>query len=133
MANSNVNAGKASSGSGSDTTELILNRVSMALLIAGGLFFIYEGSMLVEMHRDSPDKIPPKVAVAGSLTIFLGIISIAFAVLHLFFDGTFASYLKSMQEAAKSVKKNATNAGKGVANASTNAANAAARATANAR
>lgn len=103
--NSNTNA-KPSAGS---NTELILNRVSMALLVAGGLFFIYEGSTLVEMHRDSPDKIPPKVAVAGSLTILLGVISIAFAVLHLFFDGTFAGYLKNMQDAAKSIKKNATN------------------------
>lgn len=77
--------------------EIILNRVSMVLLVGVGVFFIYEGSTLIELHRESPEKIPAKVAVAGSLTIFLGVASILFAGLHLFFAGA---------EAMKQTKKN---------------------------
>lgn len=66
------------------SSDELLNRISMILLIVGGLFFLYEGSVLVNMHAEDPQKISPKVAVAGSLTIFLGFISLCFAVLHIF-------------------------------------------------
>jgi len=66
--------------------ENFANRLSMATLVIAGMFFIYEGSVLIELHRENPKKISNKVVVAGTLTIVLGVISIAFAVLHLFFE-----------------------------------------------
>ena len=78
-------------------TENLLNRVSMAALFLGGIFFIYEGAVLVDSRRENPSKIPEKVAVAGSLTILLGILSIAFAVLHLFMSGGDLNFKKFMK------------------------------------
>jgi hypothetical protein len=66
--------------------ENLANRLSMITLVVAGLFFIYEGSVLVQMRNDNPKKVSNKVAIAGWLTIALGIISIGFAVMHLFFD-----------------------------------------------
>lgn len=119
-------------------TEKLLNRVSMLSLIAAGIFFIYEGSILVEMHRDSPSKIPSKVAVAGALTIFLGVLSLGFALVHLFFEGGGSDFFDKMKQglvatkdSTKNTVKNTTNnAAKAASNTLNNTMNNAARAAA---
>jgi len=62
--------------------EYLINRISMVSLIAGGMFFIYEGVTYMNMKRDNPDKVPDKIYAAGVFTILLGIVSIAFGALH---------------------------------------------------
>lgn len=69
------------------STETLLNRISALCLVGGGIFFVYEGAVLVDLHRKNPERIPKKIAVAGALTIFLGVLSLGFAALHYFFDG----------------------------------------------
>lgn len=66
--------------------ETTANRLSMVTLILGGLFFIYEGTVLIILHRENPKRISSKLVAAGTLTIALGVISIAFAILHLFLE-----------------------------------------------
>lgn len=81
----------------SSTLEMILNRASIIALIVAGVFFIYEGAVLVDMHRSNPRQVPAKIAVAGSLTIFLGVLSLAFVAVHLFLDGSFSGYMKALK------------------------------------
>lgn len=87
--------------SGVSKTEWFLNRASMLLLIGAGIFFIYEGAILVDVHRQNPEKVPGKVAVAGSLTIVLGVVSLVFAVLHFFIDGSASEFFKKMKIGVK--------------------------------
>lgn len=78
------------------STEKLLNRVSVICMIVGGVFFLYEGGILLDMHRSNPEKVPSKVAVAGTLTILLGVVSLLFAFLHFIFDGTAAAMISKM-------------------------------------
>jgi len=84
------------------SVEAVLNRVSVISLVVGGIFFLYEGSVLVDMHRSNPEKIPPKIAVAGSLTILLGVVSLAFAVFHFVLDGSWKTFVQSIKNAKPS-------------------------------
>ena len=89
------------------SVELILNRVSMIALVVAGIFFLYEGGVLIDSHRQNPQRIPAKVAVAGTLTIILGIISIGFAILHFFFDSGDTNLFKSNSNTNSNSKINA--------------------------
>lgn len=90
-------------------TEKALNRVSMVALVIGGGFFIYEGAVLIDMHRSNPSKVPKRIAVAGALTVFLGVLSLAFVLLHLFLDGTMASVTQALQAKATNTRNSNVN------------------------
>lgn len=61
--------------------EYILNRASMVALIIAGIIFIYQGLMYIKMKNNNPD-LPDKLYVAGSLTLFIGVVEILFGVAH---------------------------------------------------
>lgn len=87
MPSSNANSAVAKSNAAIQKlhkSEKLLNIVSIITLILAGLFFLYEGSVLVNSHRENPQKVSSKLAVAGTLTIVLGIASLVLAALHLF-------------------------------------------------
>ena len=65
------------------TLEQILNKLSMFALLAGGVYFIYEGSKYINMKQMN-SKLPDKLYIAGTFTIVLGVISIAFGIWHFF-------------------------------------------------
>jgi hypothetical protein len=66
------------------TLEDILNKLSMIALLAGGVYFIYEGASYIALRNNDPKKYPEKMVVAGSFTIVLGIVSIGFGIWHFF-------------------------------------------------
>lgn len=55
----------------------------MFALLAGGVYFIYEGSKYINMKQMN-SKLPDKLYIAGTFTIVLGVISIAFGIWHFF-------------------------------------------------
>lgn len=65
-------------------TELLLNRISMITLLLTGFVFLYEGIKYIHMKNTNP-SLPAKLYVAGILALFLGIVEIAFAIVHFFF------------------------------------------------
>lgn len=102
-------------------TEVLLNQVSSIALIVGGVFFIYEGAVLIDMHRSNPSKVPSKVAVAGSLTIFLGVLSLAFVGIHMVLDGSASELISKFKNSpvkGSNARINVQNAAKGFTNSS---------------
>lgn len=65
-------------------TERFLTFVSLLTLSAAGIFFIYEGIVLIVYQRQHADKTSKKVLVAGAITIVLGVISLIIAALHVY-------------------------------------------------
>lgn len=63
---------------------MIIRYVSMFALIFAGVYFIIEGSRYIALKRKNP-QYSDKMYVAGVLTIILGVISLAFAILHFYF------------------------------------------------
>ena len=63
--------------------EYLLNILTVASLLIGGLIFIYQGADYINIKKNN-DKMSTKLAVAGILTIILGIVSIIFGLMHYF-------------------------------------------------
>jgi len=77
--------------------EYFLNRLSAFGLFIAAVFCFYEGAKMINMKREDP-KVPTKIYVAGFFTLFLGVLSVVFGVLHFFIDtqsGSLVSFSKS--------------------------------------
>lgn len=65
-----------------DNIERILKWISIAALIIGGAIFIYEGSRYIKMKEKNPN-LPSKLYGAGAAALVLGILSVAFGIIHI--------------------------------------------------
>jgi uncharacterized membrane protein len=77
-------ASAATSAKAMIRSEQFLNIASTLTLVAAGLFFLYEGAVLINFYNQNPQKVSKKMAVAGSITIVLGVASLILAGLHVF-------------------------------------------------
>ena len=64
--------------------EYSLNIATVIALLIGGIIFIYEGFNYMNI-KNSNNKLPTKLYVAGILTVILGIISITLGIIHYVF------------------------------------------------
>ena len=58
--------------------------VMMVVLIATGVYMIYEGAKYIEMREKNPD-IPPTIYAASTLAFVVGIMDIIFGIAHYWF------------------------------------------------
>lgn len=63
--------------------EYLLNILTVASLLIGGLIFIYQGFDYISITKNNKTK-SAKLIVAGVLTIVLGFVSIIFGLVHYF-------------------------------------------------
>lgn len=66
------------------SVENVIVVVSILTLIPTGAYLIYEGFYFIRMKKEDP-TIPSSIYIAAALSIFLGVVEIAFGVGHFWF------------------------------------------------
>ena len=67
-----------------DKVETTLKWLSIAALIIGGAIFIYEGVRYLRMKQRNID-LPNKLYGAAAAALVLGILSVSFGIIHIWF------------------------------------------------
>lgn len=67
-----------------DQLETFIKWLSITALLVGGAIFIYEGIRYIRLKEQNP-SIPNKIYGAAVAALVLGILSVTFGILHIWF------------------------------------------------
>jgi len=65
-----------------DQLEFFIKWLSITALLIGGAIFVYEGMRYINLKQQNP-SIPNKIYGAAVVAILLGVLSITFGIIHI--------------------------------------------------